>query len=216
MIKNNLRELMQKKGVTITELHNILNISRPTLTKMANDETDGIRYDTINKLCKFFKISPNELLVFIPFDTFNCVVAPTESGDKVNTDNLFSDPKYETRQEISRIEEENVEQLADLKIDLSIILSFDENDFIYISSEVKYFPKRLFYAAFELQNEDKAKEKEFFKFVRKIDPGLKNQIKSKIADCIREIFMLDYSVDVVIVADFMRFLEYKDIYEIKE
>ena len=66
MIKNNLRELMQKKGVTITELHNILNISRPTLTKMANDETDGIRYDTINKLCKFFKISPNELLVFIP------------------------------------------------------------------------------------------------------------------------------------------------------
>ncbi len=208
MIKNNLRELMQKKGVTITELHNILNISRPTLTKMANDETDGIRYDTINKLCKFFKISPNELLVFVPFDNFSCTVVP--SG--LSNDILFSN----SIDEISRIEEEDAGQLTDLEIDLSIMLSFDENDFIYISSEVKYFPKKLLYVAFELQNEDKVKEKEFFKFVRKIDPGLKDQVKRKIADCIRETLMLDYSVDIVIVADFMRFLEYKDIYESKE
>lgn len=209
MIKNNLRELMQKKGVTITELHNILNISRPTLTKMANDETDGIRYDTINKLCKFFKISPNELLVFIPFDTFGCVVVPTESGDKVNTDNLFSDPKYETRQEISRIEEENVEQLVDLELSLSIVLSFDGNDFIYISNEVKYLPKKLLYASFELEKSE-VKEKEFFQFVRDTDPSFKDLVKNAIADDIRIKLMLNSGVDVVIVADFMRILEGKD------
>lgn len=209
MIKNNLRELMKEKGVTITELHNVLNISRPTLTKMANDETDGIRYDTINKLCKFFKISPNELLVFVPFDNFSCVVAPTESGDKINADNLFSDPKYETRLEIIRIEEENVDQLTDLKIDLCIILSFDENDYIYISSEVKYLPKKLLYASFEPEK-SKVKEKEFFQFVRDTDPNFKDQVKSEIADHIREMFMLDSSVDVVIVADFMRILEGKE------
>lgn len=201
MIKNNLRELMQKKGVTITELHNILNISRPTLTKMANDETDGIRYDTINKLCKFFKISPNELLVFVPFDNFSCIVLPTEPDGKC----LSVNP----RDEIKRIEKENTGQLTNLNIALFITLSFDENDFIYISSEVKYLSKKLLYASFELK-QSRTKEKEFFQFVRDTDPNFKDQVKREMADHTKKVLMLDNDVDVVIVADFMRILEGKE------
>lgn len=200
MIKNNLKKLMKEKNVTIADLHRTLGISRPTLTKMANNETDGIRYDTINKLCKFFKISPNELLVFVPFDKFECTVNPTKS----------------IKLDLIRVEKEDVRQLTDLGKELDMALSFDENTFSYISSEVKYFPKKLLYVAFELQNEDKAKEKEFFKFVRRIDSRLNEQVKRKTVDCIREALMLDYSVNVVIVADFMRILEHKDIYESKE
>lgn len=210
MIKNNLRELMKEKGVTITELHNILNISRPTLTKMANDETDGIRYDTINKLCKFFKISPNELLVFVPFDAFECNAA-TFKLDKENDGTgrfVYENPQ----KEIKRIEEKNTGQLADLNIGLVLVLKFDEDEFRYTSNDIKYLPGNLLYVSLELNMSDvyTKYEKNFFSFVRDIYPVFKYQFRSEIADRIRKTLMLDSSVDVVIVADFMRVLEGKE------
>ena len=123
--------------------------------------------------------------------------------------NLFSDLKYETRQEISRIEEENVEQLTDLKIGLTLTLSFDKTEFFYVSTDLKYLPDNIIYAAFELEK-SKVKEKDFFQFVRDTDPNFKDHIKKEIAYHIRKTLMLDSSVDVVIVADFMRVLEGKE------
>lgn len=210
MIKNNLRELMKEKGVTITELHNVLNISRPTLTKIANDETDGIRYDTINKLCKFFKITPNELLVFVPFDEFECNAAPfkldKESDGQVKR--VYENPK----KEIKRIEEENTGQLTDLNIGLLLNLKFDKDEFIYASNDVKYLPGDLLYVSLESIMSDAYTEygKNFFSFVHDIYPAFRYQFKAEIADHIRKTFMLDSDVDIVIVADFMRILEGKE------
>jgi putative transcriptional regulator len=42
------------------------NITRKTLTKLYDGEGKGIDYDTLNKLCVYFKCQPGDLLEHVP------------------------------------------------------------------------------------------------------------------------------------------------------
>ena len=52
MIKNNLSKLMGEKRISITQLSKISKISRTTLTSLYFDRTGGIKFDTLDKICK--------------------------------------------------------------------------------------------------------------------------------------------------------------------
>lgn len=197
---------MKEKNITIADLHRSLGISRPTLTRMVNNESDTIRYDTIDQLCKIFMVGLNGLFSFVPFNELTCCVATVKLNKEGKCDIIRP---VNPRIEIRRVEEENVDQLTDLKIGLTLTLSFDKTEFFYVSTDLKYLPDNIIYAAFELEK-SKVKEKDFFQFVRDTDPNFKDHIKKEIAYHIRKTLMLDSSVDVVIVADFMRILEGKD------
>ena len=197
---------MKEKNITIADLHRSLGISRPTLTRMVNNESDTIRYDTIDQLCKIFMVGLNGLFSFVPFNELTCCVATVKLNEEGKCDIIRP---VNPRIEIRRVEEENVDQLTDLKIGLTLTLSFDKTEFFYVSTDLKYLPDNIIYAAFELEK-SKVKEKDFFQFVRDTDPNFKDHIKKEIAYHIRKTLMLDSSVDVVIVADFMRVLEGKE------
>ena len=197
---------MKEKNITIADLHRSLGISRPTLTRMVNNESDTIRYDTIDQLCKIFMVGLNGLFSFVPFNELTCCVATVKLNKEGECDIIRP---VNPRIEIRRVEEENVDQLTDLKIGLTLTLSFDKTEFFYVSTDLKYLPDNIIYAAFELEK-SKVKEKDFFQFVRDTDPNFKDHIKKEIAYHIRKTLMLDSSVDVVIVADFMRVLEGKE------
>jgi putative transcriptional regulator len=63
-VKSNLHVLMGKKKIkSINQLANETGISRPTLTRIYNDEMDRIELLTIQKLCDFFDCHPGDLLV---------------------------------------------------------------------------------------------------------------------------------------------------------
>jgi putative transcriptional regulator len=63
-VKSNLHVLMGKKKIkSINQLANDTGISRPTLTRIYNDEMDRIELLTIQKLCDFFDCLPGDLLV---------------------------------------------------------------------------------------------------------------------------------------------------------
>lgn len=67
MIYSKLSNLMKEKRLTITQLANDTGISRTTLTSLFHNTGNGIQFDTLNVLCKYFNISINELLVFVPY-----------------------------------------------------------------------------------------------------------------------------------------------------
>jgi putative transcriptional regulator len=63
-VKSNLHVLMGKKKIrSINQLAIETGISRPTLTRIYNDESDRIELLTIAKLCDFFNCLPGDLLV---------------------------------------------------------------------------------------------------------------------------------------------------------
>jgi putative transcriptional regulator len=64
-VKSNLHTLMgQKKIKSINQLSQLTGISRPTLTRIYNDESDRIELLTIQKLCEFFECEVGDLFYF--------------------------------------------------------------------------------------------------------------------------------------------------------
>lgn len=57
----NLSTLMGKKRYTIQDVHKHTGLSRNTISNLYNDKATRIDYDTVEKLCRLFGCSLNEL-----------------------------------------------------------------------------------------------------------------------------------------------------------
>lgn len=68
MIKCNLPVLLAERGLKITKVSADTGISRTTLTSLNNNYSQGIQFDTLNKLCNYFKILPGDLFLYVPYD----------------------------------------------------------------------------------------------------------------------------------------------------
>ncbi|MGM7719408.1 helix-turn-helix domain-containing protein [Metabacillus sp. Hm71] len=65
-IKSNLHILMGEKKIrSINQLSKETGISRPTLTRIYNDESDRIEFTTIYKLCQFFGCEVGDLFTIV-------------------------------------------------------------------------------------------------------------------------------------------------------
>ena len=62
-VENNLRILMAQKKISITDLSVATGISRNTIAGIYHEKNKGINYEKINKLCDFFKCTPNDLVL---------------------------------------------------------------------------------------------------------------------------------------------------------
>ena len=68
MVRCNLSVLLAERNLKITRVSEATGISRTTLTSLANNYGHGIQFDTINKLCNFLSIKPDQLISYVPVD----------------------------------------------------------------------------------------------------------------------------------------------------
>lgn len=61
MVKLNIKEILKKKGKTKYWLVKNMEMGYQTIDAMMNNETKGIKFDTIDKLCKVLECTPNDL-----------------------------------------------------------------------------------------------------------------------------------------------------------
>lgn len=64
VVKNNLRVLMAKHKLNIKDVHERTGMSRTTISKLYNETSSTISFETIEKLCTLFDCSIDELLYF--------------------------------------------------------------------------------------------------------------------------------------------------------
>ncbi|MFY0761026.1 helix-turn-helix transcriptional regulator [Metabacillus dongyingensis] len=62
MIKVNLKQLLKKKGMSMTELHEKTGVSQNALSLMANGKSNGIQFNTLDKILKATNASLDEVL----------------------------------------------------------------------------------------------------------------------------------------------------------
>lgn len=67
MILCNLKKLIKEYDVTQTQIIEATGITRPTLLQLIKNENNGFKYDTLEKLCEFFDIELNDLLIYSPY-----------------------------------------------------------------------------------------------------------------------------------------------------
>ncbi|MFW8052688.1 helix-turn-helix domain-containing protein [Vagococcus fluvialis] len=68
MILNRLSLLLAERQLKITNVANATKISRTTLTALMKNESKMIQLETINSLCIFLEIDPNDFFDFIPYN----------------------------------------------------------------------------------------------------------------------------------------------------
>lgn len=68
MLIPNLSVLLAERRLTISKVSADTGISRTTLTALSGRAARGIQFDTLNALCQYLRVTPNELLLYRPFD----------------------------------------------------------------------------------------------------------------------------------------------------
>ena len=61
-LKNNLRILMAKHKMNIKDVHEKTGLSRTTISKLYNESSTTIGFETILELCKLFNCEVEDLL----------------------------------------------------------------------------------------------------------------------------------------------------------
>jgi putative transcriptional regulator len=64
MISIKLSDAMGKKKVKMSHVIKATGISRPTLTELYYERSKGINFETLEKLCRYFKVDVGELIKF--------------------------------------------------------------------------------------------------------------------------------------------------------
>lgn len=66
MIINKLSEILGRKRMLQIELAKLSSVSYSAIKKLYKDETKGIDFSTLNKLCNTLECTPNDILEFVP------------------------------------------------------------------------------------------------------------------------------------------------------
>ncbi len=63
-IRINLEEMMEKRGVTLTELANRVGITLANLSILKTNKARAVRFSTLEALCRELRCQPGDLLEF--------------------------------------------------------------------------------------------------------------------------------------------------------
>ena len=68
MVRCNLAILLAERNLKNSKVSADTGISRATLLALMNNKSQGIYYETINTLCMYLKVTPEQLISFVPID----------------------------------------------------------------------------------------------------------------------------------------------------
>lgn len=66
VISCNLPVLLAERRLRVADLVRTTDISKSTLHRIYNDQTTRIEFDTLSKLCEVLKVTPGEILKYVP------------------------------------------------------------------------------------------------------------------------------------------------------
>lgn len=57
-----LKDIMDKKGITMYKMSKDTGIAQSTLSKIYNQKTTRIDFDTLDKICEYLNCEPSDIL----------------------------------------------------------------------------------------------------------------------------------------------------------
>ena len=67
MIFCNLKVLLAQRNISISKMSEDTQISRTTLTALCSNKSSGIQFETLNTICGYLNVLPNEIILFSPY-----------------------------------------------------------------------------------------------------------------------------------------------------
>lgn len=66
MITIRLKEVAKQKGYTLTDISRATRISMNTLSVLGRGDSNGIQFDTLDKICNFLNVTPSDIIELSP------------------------------------------------------------------------------------------------------------------------------------------------------
>ncbi|RIL89059.1 XRE family transcriptional regulator [Staphylococcus cohnii] len=160
MIRNRLSELLSERGLRISRVSKEVGIARSSLTSMVQNDSEMLRYDAIDKLCKFLNITPNDFFEYSP-------IAIEYTFDEDPDINYSIQNEFDNKLVLEKF---NFDLLVDAEISEKIE-SFDlQVQFMGFEANSK--------TNFKIKDEQNAKELK--DIVGQLSPGLKNVLHKRL------------------------------------
>lgn len=86
MLRNNLAKIMLDKNIRQTAISKDTGIARSTISRISKNLSEMIDVETIDKLCLYLDVTPNEFFDFIPY-TFSYNLYTEDFDCDINLDN---------------------------------------------------------------------------------------------------------------------------------
>lgn len=67
MIRNRLNVLLAERNLTIKDVNKKTGLSRTTISNMINGISDGLQLSTLDVLCNYLEITPNDFFEYAPY-----------------------------------------------------------------------------------------------------------------------------------------------------
>lgn len=179
MIRNRLSELLSERGLKTSRVAKDVKIARSSLTSMIQNDAEMVRYDAIDKLCRYLNISVNDFFEYVPINIEITIE---------NIKSLISFNNIENLHDLSKV----LNYLyvnADFLVDIELNNKDYDFDCELSLNEVKYngfFNEFIFV----IKNEDEysdLKEK-----INNLTPGLKKILFKRINNILNESFRNDF------------------------
>lgn len=65
MIKIHLSRMMGEKRINIADLSRMTGLHRNGITKLYNEDTDGVKFDTLDRICRALECSVQDIIEYI-------------------------------------------------------------------------------------------------------------------------------------------------------
>ncbi|MCT1507035.1 helix-turn-helix domain-containing protein [Staphylococcus hominis] len=202
MIRNRLSELLSERGLKTSRVAKDVKIARSSLTSMIQNDSEMIRYDAIDKLCRYLNISVNDFFEYVPINIEITIE---------NIESLVNFNSVENFQDLSKV-------LTYLYInsDFLVDIEFNNKDYDYdceISlNEIKY---NGFFNEFIFVIKDEDKHNDLKEILDNLTPGLKKILFKRVNNLLTEKFvdiLLNNADEQISLPEFL----HREKYEIKE
>lgn len=168
MLKNRLAVLLAERELTAAKVYEETGISRSTLSSLVNNSGDGVQYKTLDRLCNFLEIEPNDFFDYAPY----IFEYELESYGEEKSSDIFSPKK---------------EYFLNIKITQGLKKTMESMEFFFFNDSDKLPFERIeeanLYATLESSYTDNDFEKRIYP---SMPLSLKANIRNKLMDILME------------------------------
>ncbi|MEB7831016.1 MULTISPECIES: helix-turn-helix domain-containing protein [Staphylococcus] len=192
MIRNRLSELLSERGLKTSRVAKEVKIARSSLTSMIQNDSEMVRYDAIDKLCRYLNIAPNDFFEFVPINidfTFT------------NSQQIFSISNQNNNRDLSKV-------ISFLLIEAEFLIDVDyKKELTTYDCEVELDEinfssfKNVFEFTLKKENEQNVLRQK----INELTPGLKNILFKRINKSLEETFKDKIKKDIQSLISFPEF-----------
>lgn len=196
MIDSNLAVLLAERNLKITKVSRDTGISRTTLTALCYDHSGGIKFETLNTLCKYLGITPAEFFSYSQYDYEIQFLGETELEDTLLKKMEFEDYEYTINIIIKRDNMTWTHPVRGLVGDIHGGVPYDDaliglSSFYYDNYD-DYIEEGL---PVEATAADMAAAREYDRMVSEMTVRQYNDMTTAVLDMVQEAFVKDYARD---------------------